>query len=237
MSMTEAIPPKVGEHHGSLKAAGLENFTALEVKREQLVNAPYNPRVMTDEERLKLKGGLAKHGMVEPIVWNAQTGHIIGGHQRIKILDSLMKSKDYTLTVARIDVDEPREKELNILLNNQAAAGSWDLDSLRNLLQDDAVTLEGAGFDHTDIISMFGDGFFDQGRDKDLSDLAEKLSTISEQYSGVQAKNALKAQSESYLVFVFPSGVEVDALVHYLGTAENRYQNGNLLLEKLGIKL
>lgn len=221
--------------HKSLADAGLESFTVTTINRSDLKNADYNPRVMTDGERDKLKAALARHGLVAPITWNKRTGNIVGGHQRIGIMDSLMKSKSYQLQVAVIDVDDNRERELNVLLNNQSAAASWDMDGLRKLLEDPAITLEGVGFDQTDIIGMFGDGFFDQGRDQDLEKLAAKLGEVTEQYTGIQRKNQQKAATESYLVFVFPSGRHAQAFIDAVKLPDNRYQNGMVLLDKWGI--
>ena len=96
----------------SLFDAGLETFKVEEISRTQLNNAVYNPRFINDKEKSKLKNALKKHGLVAPITWNKKTGNIVGGHQRINIMDSLMKSKDYKLSVAVIDVPENKEKEL-----------------------------------------------------------------------------------------------------------------------------
>jgi ParB-like chromosome segregation protein Spo0J len=49
--------------------------------------APYNPRVDLkpgDEEYEKLKRSIEEFGYVEPLVWNEQTGNLVGGHQRIE---------------------------------------------------------------------------------------------------------------------------------------------------------
>lgn len=220
----------------SLSEAGLESFETRELSRADIKNADYNPRKMTDGEREKLKAALRKHGLVAPITWNVRTGNIVGGHQRMSIMDSLMGSKDYKLTVAAIDVDEAREKELNILLNNAAAQGSFDLASLKELFEDSSVTLEGAGFDMTDMINMFGDGVFNEGeRDEDLARLAEKLAEVSAAYSAIQNRNKRKTEEEFYLVFVFAKGPDADAVIAEIGGTANRYQNGAQLMRKLGV--
>jgi len=51
---------------------------------------------------------------VEPIVWNKRTGNIVGGHQRLKVLlDMGMREVDCVV----VDLDEAKEKALNLALN------------------------------------------------------------------------------------------------------------------------
>ena len=59
------------------------------VQLEKLNPAKYNPRKDLrpgDPEYEKLKKSIETFGYVEPIVWNKRTGNIVGGHQRLKIL-------------------------------------------------------------------------------------------------------------------------------------------------------
>src|SRR5689334_18110966 len=95
----------------SLRELGLESFEIVSVRRSELKGAPYNPRQLGESEKRKLAKGLKRHGLVAPITWNARTGFVVGGHQRLTIMDSIVGKGDYTLNVARIDVDEAREKE------------------------------------------------------------------------------------------------------------------------------
>lgn len=218
----------------TLREAGIQRFETREVHRSLLVNAPYNPRVITETEKKKLRKILERNGLVSPITWNERTGHIVGGHQRIAILDSLMGTKDYSLDVAVIDVDESREKELNIAMNNTVAMGSFDLEGLRNILEDQRVTLDGTGFDHTDMIRTFGETVFDN-REEDLAKFAASLAEISDHYSAVIERNAALARSEKYLVFVFPTGAHVEELLKAAGLPDDRYQNGMVLMDKWGV--
>jgi ParB-like chromosome segregation protein Spo0J len=51
--------------------------------------AKYNPRKDLkpgDPAYEKLKRSMTEFGYVEPIIWNEETGNIVGGHQRYKIL-------------------------------------------------------------------------------------------------------------------------------------------------------
>ena len=94
---------------------------------KDLKPAPYNPRQSTAKQEAQLKRSLEKFGVVEPIIWNKQTGYIVGGHFRIRELHKLgYKEIDCVI----VDLNEEDEKELNIRLN--ANTGAWDWDSLAN---------------------------------------------------------------------------------------------------------
>jgi hypothetical protein len=232
--MVKATTPKKDKPK-SLAEAGLESFTTREIHRKQLVGAIYNPRVITDQERTKLKKAIARHGLVAPVTWNERTGNIVGGHQRIGIMDSLMKTGDYSLTVAVIDVDEAKEKELNVLLNNTSAQGSWDMDGLKKMFGDESVTLEGAGFDIGDMIDLFGDDSLNE-RAADLAEFAEKLADLSSTYNDVSARNKAKLDGEFFCVLVFPDAASMQAMFKHVGVKDSRYQNGQLFAERLGVE-
>jgi hypothetical protein len=51
-----------------------------------LVPAPYNPRTISSEALAGLRGSVERFGLVEPVVWNRRTGRVVGGHQRLKVL-------------------------------------------------------------------------------------------------------------------------------------------------------
>ena len=94
---------------------------------KDLKPAPYNPRQSTAKQEAQLKRSLEKFGVVEPIIWNKQTGYIVGGHFRVRELHKLgYKEIDCVI----VDLNEEDEKELNIRLN--ANTGEWDWDSLAN---------------------------------------------------------------------------------------------------------
>ena len=92
-----------------------------------LIPAPYNPRQSTAKQEKHLKESLEKFGMVEPIIYNKQTGYIVGGHFRVRELKKL-GIKEIECVI--VDLNEADEKELNIRLN--ANTGSWDWDTLAN---------------------------------------------------------------------------------------------------------
>jgi DNA modification methylase len=113
------------------------------IEKKQIVDlipAPYNPRQSTAKQEKHLKESLEKFGMVEPIIFNKQTGYIVGGHFRVRELKKL-GIKEIECVI--VDLNEADEKELNIRLN--ANTGSWDWDTLAN--DWDVVDLEAWGLE------------------------------------------------------------------------------------------
>lgn len=126
------------------------------ISRDMIKNAPYNPRIMDEGAKKRLKKNIAKHGLVAALTWNKRTGNLVGGHQRLEQLDALEKNKDYELTVCVVDVDEREEAALNVQLNNPSMQGEWDLDKLANLSEEfDLDLAEDFGFTESDIDFMF----------------------------------------------------------------------------------
>lgn len=112
-------------------------------KVDDLKAAAYNPRKDLqpgDAEYEKLKRSILEFGYVEPVIWNKRTGIVVGGHQRLKV----MKDLGYTeVDCVIVDLDESKEKALNIALNK--ISGEWNNDLLADLLRD----LDGSGYDIT----------------------------------------------------------------------------------------
>jgi hypothetical protein len=94
-----------------------------EVKKlADLKPADYNPRTITDKALKGLGHSIDRFGLVEPIVWNETTGHIVGGHQRFKILTK----RGVTETeVVVVNLEDSEEKALNLALNNPKTRGEF----------------------------------------------------------------------------------------------------------------
>jgi DNA modification methylase len=90
-------------------------------KLSELKPAPYNPRQSTEKQETQLKQSLEKFGVVEPIIYNKQTGYIVGGHFRVRELKKLGYKE---IECVIVDLNEEDERELNIRLN--ANTGEWD---------------------------------------------------------------------------------------------------------------
>ena len=66
--------------------------TIVELKRSAIHPAGYHPRVIDDEAKKALKRSIKKFGVVGGIVVNKRTGNtIVGGHQKVSILDEMYK--------------------------------------------------------------------------------------------------------------------------------------------------
>lgn len=101
------------------------------VDHHRLVPADYNPREMDPRTLRVLVRSLAQFGWVQPVVMNKRTGNIVGGHQRARANDHLIKTAkkakadDYRkVPVIWVDVSLGEEKALNIALNQ--ISGDWD---------------------------------------------------------------------------------------------------------------
>lgn len=141
-----------------------QSYDTETISRDMIKNAPYNPRIMDEKAKKRLRQNIAKHGLVAALTWNKRTGNLVGGHQRLEQLDALEKSKDYDLTVCVVDVDEREEAALNVQLNNPSMQGEWDLDKLANMAEEFDLDLsDDMGFTESDIDFMFeGDDRFSQ---------------------------------------------------------------------------
>lgn len=143
---------------------------------DELIPADYNPRKDLkpgDAEYEKLKKSLQTFGYVEPVIWNKTTGNIVGGHQRLKVL------KEFGLTEIEcvvIEIDEAKEKALNVALNK--ISGEWDKDKLMLLIDDLRVSdldVTFTGFDVSEIDDLFRDSVEGDIKDDDF-DVDEELS-------------------------------------------------------------
>ncbi len=153
---------------------------SVELKRSQIRLADYNPRTISDEGRRALKRSIRRYGIVGGIVVNKQTGNtIVGGHQRVSVLDELNKynpdtqENDYILKVEVIDVDPKTEKSLNVTLNNPNVGGDWDDEKMRQLIPD--IDWKDAGLTDADL-NMFGVDYLLQTEgEKDLSNALDGM--------------------------------------------------------------
>ena len=54
-------------------------------KLSDLIPAKYNPREITADALGRLTKSLDELGNLQPITWNAKTGNVVGGHQRLHV--------------------------------------------------------------------------------------------------------------------------------------------------------
>ena len=97
-------------------------------KIKDLIRAKYNPRKLTKVKEQDLNDSLTKFGMVDPVIINMNDKRkniIIGGHQRVKVWESLGNKE---VDCVELNITEEEEKELNIRLNKNT--GDWDYNIL-----------------------------------------------------------------------------------------------------------
>ena len=107
---------------------GKINIRIVEFERVQPM--PDNPRIIDDVNLRGLRASLDRFGYVEPIVWNENTGHIVGGHQRFKVLVS-QGLKNAPMVVVNLSKDD--EMSANLTLNNPEIEGEFTPGTLQLL--------------------------------------------------------------------------------------------------------
>lgn len=155
---------------------------------QELTPAGYNPRVKLkpgDPEWEALNESIQEFGYILPIIWNEDTGNIVGGNQRRNILLERGTIEDDVLIV---HLDPEDEKVLNVLLNK--TKGIWDVTKLVDLIteiKEAGGNLKATGFTELEI-SLMGEDF---GHIEDL---------LNEDFSDVG-----KSESETFVTtFVLP---------------------------------
>ena len=100
-------------------------------KISELTPARYNPRKISSDALGRLTKSLSELGNLQPITWNAKTGNIVGGHQRLKCYQALQKDE---VEVWAVWLDEAQEKAANIALNK--LSGEFDLPQLKDIIEE-----------------------------------------------------------------------------------------------------
>lgn len=128
----------------------------IERKRIRDINrAAYNPRIDLipgDTEYENLRRSITTYGMLIPVIWNKRTGNVVGGHQRLTVLENEGETE---VDVSVVELDETQERQLNVALNK--IEGGWDEEKLAELLAElgDDATL--TGFTQQEIDSLTND--------------------------------------------------------------------------------
>ena len=117
------------------------------VKISSLKAAPYNPRQISGEALAGLGKSLERWGVVQEVVANKRTGHIVGGHQRVQALKKMGVKE---VPVVWVDLDDVEERALNVALNNPHISGEFD-DTIAGLL---AEIRDGIGPDDFEALKL-----------------------------------------------------------------------------------
>jgi len=152
-----------------------------------LAPAPYNPRTITPEMLDSLSASIGRFGLVEPVVWNRRTGQVVGGHQRLKVLQAQGVERT---DVVVVDLPPEEERLLNLALNK--VQGDWDLPKLALVLEElqlADVDLSLAGFQDEEIGEILG-----EARRQALSDQEETFDAEQAMLEAEQAAGPTRVQ-------------------------------------------
>lgn len=142
--------------------------------------AKYNPRVQLkpgDQEWDALKNSLDRFGVATPLVVNETTGNLVSGHQRLAVLK---QSGETRVEVVLIQMDEDKEKLLNVALNK--IEGEWDEEKLKELFDEvDDEDIKFTGFTEEDIEALYDGEEPDYDEDEEPEEQEEKDSSSKEE--------------------------------------------------------
>lgn len=137
-----------GDGTGSATSKSTEPRTLRSL--EDLRAAPYNPRTIEPAAARGLAASLETFGDLSGIVWNARTGHLVAGHQRVDQLRKLgavlevgedgagLAHGDRWWPIRIVEWDDATEKAANVTANNPKIAGEFT-EALAPLLADVAL--------------------------------------------------------------------------------------------------
>ncbi len=134
-----------------MEVSKYQKFETKTISRADIQNAPYNPRKISDQAKKKLRDNIKRVGLLDTIVVNRRTMNIVSGHQRVAILDSLERKKDYNLTVSMVDLSEKEEMEQNLFFNNTKTMGEFDPFLLAEMFESNDIEVDNTGFELPDL--------------------------------------------------------------------------------------
>jgi hypothetical protein len=213
-----------------------ENYEIVKIHRSEVKNAPYNPRTISDEARKKIKKNIKERGLMSPPIWNIRTGNLVGGHQRMSMMDALEGTKDYHLRVAKVDIDEVTEREQNVFLNNPEAQGDFDLSALAEMFTFEGFDVDGTGFDLSTIRQVFGDSPT-IAQPEQLVKLSENMKSLADVRETITKSVPERADIDFYLVVVFKGHKERKAFTDALSLPDNQYQDGHKIAEEVNARI
>ena len=130
------------------------------MKISEMQGADYNPRVELqpgDPEYEALRHSIETDGLVLPIVWNEETGRVVGGHQRLAVLKET--GAEYA-EVSVVHMSEKMEKQANIALNK--VEGEWDDERLRDLFEElETDDIFSTGFTEAELRAIYPEALED----------------------------------------------------------------------------
>jgi len=118
----------------------------------ELAPADYNPRKIGPKAMAGLKASLTRFGELGGIVFNRRTGHLVGGHQRVK---ALLQLGETHADVRVVDLPLSEEKAANLALNHPGIGGEWD-DALLAVVLDEVKRDLPTAFEELQLDDIIG---------------------------------------------------------------------------------
>lgn len=189
-------------------------------KLADIVPAEYNPRVKLkkgDTQYEALNNSIERFGLVEPLIVNVRNRVLIGGHQRLNVL---LARGETEAEVILVNLDEKREKALNLALNK--IEGEWDFDKLDDILGNlDKNDIRYTGFTEEEVFGAYQEGYFD-----DLPDDTSNT-TPTEQKSASEP-------SDGFIIYLsFPDRESAGAWLEAEGTGKTA-SSRNVVIKMAG---
>lgn len=168
-----------------------EKSEIAEVMRSEIRLHPKNPRYITPEARKELKKSVKNFGVLGGIIVNRANGNVIvGGNQKVAILDEINRYKagdpstDYALRVEIVDMDEKTELKALVVLNNRRVGGEFDFQKLSEILPELGEEVTDVGLTDEDLTLIGIDlNFRTEGEDSMASDLDDMMSPVNEAHA------------------------------------------------------
>lgn len=170
--------------------------------------------------------------------------NIVSGHQRVAILDSLERTKDYKLTVSLVDLSEKEEIEQNLFFNNSKAQGEYDPFLLAELFEYNDLNIDATGFDLPDlgVLGVEVDlQVGDAGEDPEEKELLQLNGQIYDQSRELRkaisgyTKDENKGDNSVFVVLTFSSEQNKADFLKQLGFhAEDKYLKGEVVHSLIG---
>lgn len=205
-----------------------QNFTNGNRLRSALILDDDNPRMIEKSSLKRLEKSLKEYGLVQPITINKLNNRVLGGHQRLFVMDKIQNGVDYLVPTCEIECeDRAAELKINLLLNNQEMSGDFDYEKIRDLVKDFNIDLGDVGFSLNTINALDLGVSMDNLDDLIPVEFKKDLATSDKKFMTEQEKQAVydkvdeqrkeykeKAQLENldkvanYLIVTFPTFTE-----------------------------
>jgi len=160
------------------------------MKVKELKPADYNPRVISEARLKMLKKSLDEFGDLSGVVFNVETGQLVGGHQRLKHLDpewKIVREKhsDKTGTVALGYIETPSGR----LMYREV---KWT--SSKEIQANIAANNHGGEFDKTALVRLFRK--MDKKTDENLLGFRKDFFKLAEEEKAPQLKDGFEVVVE-----------------------------------------